>query len=120
MAKEAAEASKKAAEQAAEMWIGVFRELISEAGGVGRITEQVARDTAENLTKASREFFSKTTEISKDTDEEAIGEVGEAKIEKKKEVRKDKGKLQSRLAALEKMFVSSKTEPADEVEEDEI
>jgi hypothetical protein len=83
---------------------------------VDRTTRQVIKETVKVMTETPRDAGNDTVEVS---GEEAVAETKSAKVDRKKEAKKGKGKAQSRLDALERMFVSSKNESADEIEEDE-
>jgi hypothetical protein len=115
-ARQAAEASREAARQAADVWIGVFRELVDEAGDVNRTTGRVTREIAEAMAKIPDpgDISPEALAESEEGAEEAVLEAGQKTKSKKKEEKKGKGMMHSRLEALEKMFTSSKDEPEDD------
>ena len=127
VAKEATEASKKAAREAAETSVRVFQELIGGAGGIGKTSKQVVKQTIDTLAETSQEGDAKTKETDKaseETDEvltKAFGgliNITEADANGKREAREVQRKIEARMESLASMFASIKDKPAEEEEEE--
>ncbi|TET81966.1 hypothetical protein E3J38_02990 [candidate division TA06 bacterium] len=110
------------------MSVRVFQELISSAGGIGKTSEQVARQTADALISIPQEDDSKikeTEEASKDKAESltrAFGEalnVAGANAKGEKEAREVERRMETRLRYLAKMYASNKDKQAEEEDEEE-
>ena len=128
-AREATEASKKAAKEAAEASIRVFEDLLSGAGGIGKLSQQVPKEIADALTETSQEANGKIEEIDSKASEgasealtttfgEIISEPG-TDAKGKREPNNVQQRIETRLESLVKMYSSNQAKQTDEGDEEE-
>ena len=125
-AKEATEASKKVAREAAETSVKVFEAWISGAEVTGKLSQPVARHTADAPTGTSREGDSQTKEDGEAPEEtgealaKTFGEVvnaAEANAKGKRGAKEVQKRIETRLESLARMYASNKARQTDEEEE---
>jgi hypothetical protein len=125
---EAADASKRAAHEAGELWVRVFGEMLSNTGEVNVNAKQVTQQTAEHLTAAAtgKETTPAKTPRKPTEEEQAVTQkfeqamsIEEPVVSDKQIAKVAKKKMQERMESLSRMYLKAETGQADETESDD-
>ncbi len=121
-AREATEMSKRAAREAAETVKGVFQELISGTGEIGKAPRHhvaVSPGTQDaDLVEAKGRASEETDEELAGASEEAVTGIEETEVKKREGAKEIERKIETRLASLAKMYGANKDRKSEEEEEE--